>query len=89
MATYFIRETDYDECIGCGDCVDICPVDAVKMEDDSPVVDLEWCIGCGLCAKTCPVDAIRMQLRPDRTGQLPSETFKGLYEKIMTEKGLK
>ena len=45
MEVYFVRETDEDECIGCGECVDICPVDALEMDDDRPVVDTDWCIG--------------------------------------------
>jgi len=88
MATYFLRKTDTDECVGCGECIDICPVDAVKMEDDAPRVDKEWCIGCGVCSKKCPNDAIRMVIRPDRTGKLPAGTFKELHEIIMEEKGI-
>ena len=89
MATYFIRETDEDECAGCGQCMEICPVDAVKMEDDMPQVDTEWCIGCGVCATVCPTGAITMVLRPDRTAELPAATFQELHEKILREKGLK
>jgi Fe-S-cluster-containing hydrogenase component 2 len=88
MATYFIRETDEDACISCGDCVDICPVDAVTMDDDRPFVDLEWCIGCGVCSNPCPVDAVSMTLRPDRTAQLPAESFRGLHQLILENKGL-
>ena len=88
MATYFIRMTHEDDCAGCGECVDICPVSAVKMEDDIPVVDNDWCIGCGVCSTVCATDAIEMKLRPDRTGQLPAATVSELHNKIMEEKGL-
>jgi Fe-S-cluster-containing hydrogenase component 2 len=88
MATYFFRETDGDECVGCGQCIEICPVDAVKMEEDIPVVDLTWCIGCGVCAKRCPNEAIRMVLRPDRTGDLPANTFRELHKMILKERGI-
>jgi len=89
MATYFLRETDENECTGCGSCVEICPVDALELEDETPTVDHEWCIGCGVCATVCPTGAIKMALRPDRTGELPAKNFKDLHEKIMEEKGLK
>ena len=89
MATYFLRETDEDQCIGCGECVEICPVDALKMEDEIPVVDEDWCIGCGVCATVCNTDAIEMKLRPDKTGQLPATKFQELHEKILEEKGLR
>lgn len=88
MATYFIRETDEDECSGCGECAEICPVDAIKMEEDLPVVDREWCIGCGVCATVCPTEAVKIVVRPDKIGQLPAADFGELHEKILGEKRL-
>jgi NAD-dependent dihydropyrimidine dehydrogenase PreA subunit len=89
MATYFLRETDEDECTGCGSCVEICPVDALELEDEFPTVDEDWCIGCGVCATVCPVEAVKMKLRPDRTGELPATSFEDLHETILAEKGIK
>jgi Pyruvate/2-oxoacid:ferredoxin oxidoreductase delta subunit len=89
MATYFIRETDHTACIGCGECADLCPVDAVRMEEETPVVDLDWCIGCGVCAARCESQAVRIRFRPDRAGALPAAAFKALHETILAEKGLK
>jgi NAD-dependent dihydropyrimidine dehydrogenase PreA subunit len=86
MATYFIRKTDEDECSGCGECVEICPVDALEMQDDLPLVDEEWCIGCGVCATVCPTDSARMKIRDDKTGELPAASIKELHEKILKEK---
>ncbi len=85
MATYFMRKTDTDECSGCGDCMDICPVDALKMQEDLPVVDEEWCIGCGVCATVCPTDAARMKIRDDKTGESPAACIEELHEKILKE----
>ncbi|MBW1701081.1 MAG: 4Fe-4S binding protein [Deltaproteobacteria bacterium] len=89
MATYFIRETDLDECTGCGECSEICPVDAVRMEDDIPVVDMDWCIGCGVCVSRCPTEAAKIRLRPDKMGELPATNFAELHQVILREKGLK
>jgi len=86
MATYFIRTTDEDLCTGCGQCVDICPVQAVKMEDDHPVVEMDWCIGCGVCATVCPTEAVQIVIRPDKSGALSAPTFRKLHEKIREEK---
>jgi ferredoxin len=46
-----------DECTACGQCADVCPVDAIKV-DDVAVVDAETCTDCGACIDECPVDAI-------------------------------
>jgi len=51
---------DKEKCTGCGACVDICAVDALKMEDDKAVVDPETCIDCGSCVDECPVEAITL-----------------------------
>jgi H+/Na+-translocating ferredoxin:NAD+ oxidoreductase subunit B len=88
MATYFIRETDPEACIGCGECVDICPVDAIKIEDDLAVVDEKWCVGCGVCATVCPAEALTLKIRSDKTGDLPAENFRELHEMILKEKNL-
>jgi hydrogenase-4 component H len=48
-----------DGCIGCGACVEVCPVSAIKMSDDkeNKVRTLEWyydeCIFCGQCERYC------------------------------------
>ena len=83
MATYFLRETDREKCNGCGQCVDICPVQVIKMEGDFPVVDKEWCIGCGVCAVPCPSSAVKLVRRSDA---LPPKDFKTLHRQILKER---
>ena len=87
MATYFIRKTDTDECTGCGECVEVCPVDAITMEADIPIVDEDWCIGCGVCVDKCPSQAANLKLRSDKKGQFPISNFQELHERILREGG--
>ncbi|MFO7814707.1 MAG: NADH-quinone oxidoreductase subunit NuoF [Halanaerobiales bacterium] len=48
-----------ESCVVCGQCVKVCPVDAISKGDGKYyVIDEEVCISCGACAKKCPVDAI-------------------------------
>jgi Pyruvate/2-oxoacid:ferredoxin oxidoreductase delta subunit len=85
MAVYFIRETELSDCIGCGACVEICPVAAVHMKDQKPHVDLNWCIGCGVCAVSCPAGVISIKRRvPDSA----PESFSELHRQIKLEKEL-
>lgn len=86
MATYFMRETDEQECSGCGACAEICPVDAVRMEDGIPLVDRDWCIGCGVCATVCPGNAVSLGVREDRAGERPAATFHALHNRIAEDK---
>ena len=66
MNAIFESLIDEDACIGCEECVEKCPVDAIAMEDDLAVVDRDKCLGCGLCHRACDNEAITIQLREDR-----------------------
>jgi Fe-S-cluster-containing hydrogenase component 2 len=83
MATYFLRTTDEQACAGCGDCIEACPVDALVMGEEFPIVDEVVCIGCGLCAIPCPSDAVRLKRRADVA---PPATFAELHGRILEEK---
>ncbi len=85
MATYFLRETEKGKCVGCGQCMEICPVKVIKMEGDFPVVDQEWCIGCGVCAIPCPSSAVKLVRRSDA---IPPRDFKELQQAILKERML-
>ena len=48
-----------DECTGCETCVEICPVEAISMNDeDVAEIDQDECTECGTCLEECPVEAI-------------------------------
>lgn len=52
---------DPDKCTGCGSCVDVCPTEAIKLNDDGKaVVDPEKCGDCGACVDECPSEAISL-----------------------------
>jgi len=48
-----------DMCVGCGICVDDCPVRAISMEDEKARINMEECIHCGTCHSVCPQEAVR------------------------------
>lgn len=51
---------DEETCTACGACAEVCPVDAITVED-SAKVDAEACTECGACVEECPVEAIVLQ----------------------------
>ncbi len=42
-------------CAFCGACIAVCPKEAVTIDGDEPIFDLEKCIECKLCTFVCPV----------------------------------
>ena len=56
-----------DCCCGCGQCAEICPSDAIKMEKNEqgffyPVVSHEKCLECGRCIKSCAFNTLQDRL---------------------------
>lgn len=50
-----LRAADKNICTRCGECVQICPVEAIRL-DPFPVID-DSCILCQQCTRHCPVGA--------------------------------
>lgn len=50
-------------CLGCGDCVAACKFDAIKMNPETglPEVDDDKCTSCGACVKACPRNIIELR----------------------------
>jgi nitroreductase/Pyruvate/2-oxoacid:ferredoxin oxidoreductase delta subunit len=52
---------DREACIGCGECVRVCPSQTIAMRDGKAVVAGDRSLGCGHCAAVCPVAAVRVE----------------------------
>ena len=76
MATYYLRTTDQDECTGCSQCAEDCPLEIITMENDLPVIDEDICIGCGVCLRHCPSGAAGLK-RKDNS--VPFKDFNTLH----------
>ncbi|AEM38776.1 hypothetical protein Pyrfu_0907 [Pyrolobus fumarii 1A] len=50
-----------DRCTGCGDCVKLCPVNALKLEDGT-VVQVGVCVVCLGCMAVCKERAIQVDV---------------------------
>jgi heterodisulfide reductase subunit A-like polyferredoxin len=60
----FLAVVDEDECIGCGDCVELCQFGALSVPDYVSVVDSMRCMGCGICITGCSSETLRLERRP-------------------------
>ena len=52
-------DIDSNKCNGCGNCVDVCPEQAIVIHNGLAVINQRLCIQCGTCSKTCPTSAIQ------------------------------
>ncbi|MBU1020616.1 MAG: 4Fe-4S binding protein [Firmicutes bacterium] len=70
----FIASVTDELCVGCGKCVEVCPMGAlsmvsafeVKKNKKMAVLSPEICIGCGVCVNVCKPNAIEMNAREER-----------------------
>lgn len=55
-------------CLGCGDCTRACQFDAIHMNPETglPEVDEDKCTACGACAKACPRHIIELRKKGPR-----------------------
>ncbi len=52
---------DKTKCVGCGICVDFCPVNAIAISNRKAFVDKTKCTDCGFCIDKCPKGALSME----------------------------
>lgn len=49
---------DPDLCIGCANCMRVCPTEAIRVKNGKARLEPNRCIDCGECYRHCPVNAI-------------------------------
>jgi ferredoxin len=73
--TNFLPEIQEDACTGCGQCINVCPVEAMslvsasnprKPQTKKARLREEICLGCGLCIRACRDHHIALKFRPQR-----------------------
>jgi MinD superfamily P-loop ATPase len=55
-------EVNEEECVSCGACVTLCPVEAITFDEESSIIfNKEKCVGttCSICVDACPARAIK------------------------------
>ena len=51
---------DEAECVQCGACVSVCPVEVFKYSEDRTIsIDLQRCVLCKTCMTMCPHGALK------------------------------
>ncbi len=58
---YMAKVVASDACKACKKCLKYCPINAISLIDDKPVIQENICIGCGQCALQCPTNTFAMK----------------------------
>jgi len=90
VSSNFQARVDEEECTGCSACEDICPMDAISMDEEKiiSVVNQDRCIGCGLCVTACEFDAMALADKDQSQRIEPPANIIETYMNIAKEKGL-
>ena len=77
-------EIETDKCPeGCMACVDICPSDALRLDDEGKLeLNQQFCILCSACEKVCPEDAIHVHRKHIDHSHEKSGTWFSVLEKL-------
>lgn len=63
-------------CFGCGDCLDVCPQEALRLEEDKVVRDKWRCDHCGQCVAVCAAGALHLIGRVVTAGEVLQEILR-------------
>jgi electron transfer flavoprotein alpha subunit len=72
-----LLEINPDECIGCGDCVEVCLFGSLSLDDEGIAVVDETCTACGACLPECPVEAL--SLPEGEVGEVDLSAYRGVW----------
>lgn len=75
-------------CLGYGDCVAVCPFNAMEMGPNGlPIINEHCCTGCGLCVAACPRKVIELQPQSSQILVACSSPEKGKAVKSVCQRG--
>ena len=66
-----IERINHELCIGCGVCVDTCPMDVIRLDKKIKKAVIKYpedCMLCLYCERECPVRAI--YISPEKTAPI-------------------
>jgi len=51
-------QVNQEKCMGCGQCIDVCPANAISMVNGIASIETNLCKECGICVQACPYEAV-------------------------------
>ena len=62
----YVAQVNAERCVACGTCQEVCPFEAVRV-DETAAVEWKACMGCGVCTAKCRNQAITL-IRDENKG---------------------
>jgi electron transport complex protein RnfB len=82
--TNFYAEIDPGSCTACGECMELCQMDALVSVNNHTEVLRSHCIGCGVCLNACANEAIRL-MKTEKEAVPPKDSME-MYKKMIMER---
>jgi ferredoxin len=54
-----MMQVKLEKCTGCGECLEVCSVEAISLIEGKAAIDVDTCLSCGACVQACPAGAIK------------------------------
>jgi len=80
----FYASIDPESCTACGECMEICQMDALISVNNHTEVLRSHCIGCGICLNVCDYEAITLLKKEKET--IPPKNQNDMYKRMVTER---
>jgi len=80
----FYASIDPDRCSACGECMEVCQMEALVSVNNHTEVLQNHCIGCGVCLNACASEAITLVKKEKET--VPPKDKDEMYRKMIRER---
>jgi Pyruvate/2-oxoacid:ferredoxin oxidoreductase delta subunit len=84
LQTNFYASIDADRCTNCGECIELCQMDALVKQSKHTEVLRTHCIGCGVCLNACAFDAISLLKTEQEV--VPPKSTREMYMRMIRER---
>ncbi len=84
LQTNFYVDIDPESCVACGECMELCQMDALISVNSHTEVLRSHCIGCGVCLNACATEAISLLKKEKEI--VPPKNSNEMYRKMMLER---
>jgi ferredoxin len=81
ISSGYISHVDESLCIGCEDCVKVCPFAAIRFDGEHILIDGQTCMGCGVCVSACAQGALSLDRDPQKP--MPLEINESIHQPVI------